>query len=75
MVSNINLKEELNSNKVILMLAFIFVHVPEISVTFAFHGVKRQLQGCTNHNRNSEHLRVPELWASMVKVCMSLVKA
>lgn len=75
MLSNIDLNEELNNNKVILMLAFIFVRVPVLSVTFAWHWVKRQLQGCINHNRNNEHRRVPELWASTVKVCISLVKA
>ena len=37
MMSSTVLKEELNDNEVILMLALVFVHVPEISDTFALH--------------------------------------
>lgn len=44
MASSTVLKEELNDNEVILMLALVFVHVPELSDTFALHWDKRQLR-------------------------------
>lgn len=44
MASSTVLKEELNDNEVIQMLSLVFVHVPELSDTFALHWDKRQLR-------------------------------
>lgn len=40
MTSSTVLKEELNDDEVILMLALVFVRVPEISDTFALEGTE-----------------------------------